>query len=61
MTVRVAIWTCVRCDRVYEGKWEGVCYMMASECPYCGGTGMSNETFSRPTGTLFIEKEKKIS
>ena len=60
MAVGVAVWSCTGCSRLYHGKWLGPCFLMASECPYCGCMGISNETCVRPDGTLLAEDEVKI-
>jgi hypothetical protein len=59
--MNVAIWTCIACNKVWEGEWLGGAWMMASKCPYCKSTGLSSQEFSRPIGTLFIKNEKIFS
>ena len=61
MAMDVAIWTCMGCNRVWEGKWEGGAWLMASECPYCGKVGIANMPLVRPEGTLAIYDEKYVS
>ena len=60
MTMEAAKWTCTACYRTWEGVWIGGAGIMASECPVCGGTGISGKRFIRPMGTLSIRSEKKL-